>query len=104
MAVTQADIDNLNAAIASERQVTIGNQSVTFNSTESLIKARDDMRAEYARAMREAAGTRIPRQTRLNHAAGGTDGGSRRQGGSRPWPGHDWRRTWPRSRRRESLV
>lgn len=72
MAVTQADIDNLNAAIASgERQVTIGSQSVTFNSTESLIKARDDMRAEYALAMREAAGTRIPRQTRLYHAGRG---------------------------------
>ena len=72
MAVTQADIDNLNAAIASgERQVTIGNQSVTFNDTESLIKARDDMRAEYARATREATGTRILRQTRLYHAGRG---------------------------------
>ena len=44
MAVTQADIDNLNEAIASgTRQVTIGGQSVTYQTTASLIQARDDM-------------------------------------------------------------
>lgn len=44
MAVTQADIDNLNEAIASgTRQVTIGGQSVTYQTTASLIAARDDM-------------------------------------------------------------
>ena len=44
MAVTQQDIDNLNAAIASgARSVTIGGQTVIYNTTESLIKARDDL-------------------------------------------------------------
>lgn len=42
--VTQADIDNLNAAIASgARSVTIGGQTITYNTTASLIDARDDM-------------------------------------------------------------
>lgn len=44
MAVTQQDIDNLNAAIASgARSVTLGGQTIIYNTTESLIKARDDM-------------------------------------------------------------
>lgn len=44
MAVTQQDIDNLNAAIASgARSVTIGGQTLIYNTTESLIKARDDL-------------------------------------------------------------
>lgn len=49
MAVTQADIDNLNAAIASGvRSTTLGGQTVTFNTTDSLIKARNDMVAQLA--------------------------------------------------------
>ena len=45
MAVTQSDIDNLNAAIAQGvRQATIGGQTVLYQTTESLIKARDDMK------------------------------------------------------------
>ena len=73
MAVTQADIDNLNAAIASgERQVTIGGQSVTYNGTADLIRARDDMRAELLRQSREVAGATSPsKQTRLYHAGRG---------------------------------
>lgn len=47
MAVTQTDIDNLNTAIASgARSVTIGGQTVIYNTTESLIKARNDMQAQ----------------------------------------------------------
>ena len=47
MAVTQTDIDELNRAIADGvRQVTLGGQTITYNTTESLIKARDDMRTE----------------------------------------------------------
>lgn len=47
MAVTQQDLDNLNAAIASgARSVTIGGQTVIYNTTESLIRARNDLRAE----------------------------------------------------------
>lgn len=42
--VTQLDIDNLNAAIASgARSATIGGQTITYNTTASLIIARDDM-------------------------------------------------------------
>lgn len=44
MAVTQADIDNLNAAIASgTRSVTLGGQTVTYNTTAGLIEARNDL-------------------------------------------------------------
>lgn len=47
MAVSQADIDSLNAAIATgARSVSIGGTNVIYNTTESLIKARDDMRKE----------------------------------------------------------
>jgi hypothetical protein len=47
MAVTQQDIDNLNAAIAKGvRSVTIGGQTVIYNTTESLMKARNDMQAQ----------------------------------------------------------
>ena len=47
MAVTQTDIDNLNTAIASgARSVTIGGQTVIYNTTESLIKARNDMQEQ----------------------------------------------------------
>jgi hypothetical protein len=52
MPVTQADIDTLNQAIADGvRQVTLpGGQVTIFQTTESLIKARDDMRTELQRA------------------------------------------------------
>lgn len=61
MAVTQSDIDNLNAAIASgTRSVTLGGQTIIFNTTESLIKARDDLLKQLAAA--STAGRR-PRQT-----------------------------------------
>ena len=47
MAVTQADIDNLNAAIASGvRSVTLGGQTVIYSTSESLIKARDDLKTQ----------------------------------------------------------
>jgi hypothetical protein len=50
MAVSQADIDNLNEAIATgTRQVTIGGQSVTYQTTASLIQARDDMVKQLAK-------------------------------------------------------
>ena len=49
--VTQADIDALNVAIASgTRQVTLGNQSVTYQTIDALIKARDDLRTQLAAA------------------------------------------------------
>lgn len=47
----QSRVDALNEAIASgERQVTIGGTTVTYNTSESLMKARNDARAELNRA------------------------------------------------------
>lgn len=70
MAVTQTDIDNLNAAIASgTRQVTIGGQTVLYQTTESLIKARDDLQKELNKA---ATGTnRRSRRMTAYHAGRG---------------------------------
>ena len=67
MAVTQADIDALNRAISDGvRQVTLpGGQVTIFNTTESLILARDDMVTQLARQQRKdavAAGTATPRR------------------------------------------
>lgn len=72
MAVSQADIDALNAAIASgERQVSIGGQSITYQTVESLIKARDDMRSELARANAATTGVTRPKQTQLLYGGRG---------------------------------
>jgi hypothetical protein len=73
MAVTQADIDTLNQAIADGvRQVTLpGGQVTIFQTTESLIKARDDMRAEMQRAQAVADGRRKNRRTLLSFAGRG---------------------------------
>ncbi len=69
MAVTQQDIDNLNAAIASgARSVTLGGQTVIFNTTESLIKARDDQQAQLNA---QSAAPRRPRQSYAYYAGRG---------------------------------
>ena len=48
MAVTQSDIDNLNAAIAAgTRSVTLGGQTVIYNTTASLIQARNDQKKQF---------------------------------------------------------
>lgn len=70
MAVSQADIDALNAAIASgTRQVTIGGQSITYQTTASLIAARDDM-VKQLRALEEAT-SRRSRQLGAYHSGRG---------------------------------
>lgn len=49
MAITQADIDNLNSAIAQgERQVMIGAKQITYRSISELIAARNDLAAQLA--------------------------------------------------------
>lgn len=64
MAVTQTDIDALNAAIASgERQVSIGGQSITYNTTASLIQARDDLQRQLSLQQEAASGVRRPRRS-----------------------------------------
>ncbi|MBQ5558068.1 MAG: hypothetical protein IIT36_05750 [Aeriscardovia sp.] len=69
MAVTQADIDNLNAAIAAGvRSVTLGGQTVIYGTPESLIQARDDMKKELA-----AQSPQRPRQSYAFYAGRGYD-------------------------------
>lgn len=47
MAVTQQDIDNLNAAIASgERVVVLNGQSVTYRAIGDLLLARNDLQRQ----------------------------------------------------------
>jgi hypothetical protein len=47
MAVTQADIDRLNAALANgERQVVLDGQSITYRSVAELITARGDLQRQ----------------------------------------------------------
>ena len=71
MAVTQADIDNLNAAIASGvRSTTLGGQTVIFNTGESLIKMRDDLVKQLAA---QTAATARPRQSYAFYAGRGYD-------------------------------
>ena len=71
MAVTQTDIDNLNAAIASGvRSTTLGGQTVVFNTTDSLIKARDDMKTQLTA---QNAATARPRQSYAFYAGRGYD-------------------------------
>lgn len=64
MAVTQLDIDALNQAIIDGvRQVTINGQTTTYNTTQSLILARDDMQAKLnAETLRVAGKTPNKRQ------------------------------------------
>lgn len=70
MPVSQSDIDNLNAAIAAGvRQATIGGQTVLYQTTESLIKARDDMKAELNKV--NGGGVKRSRQISAYHAGRG---------------------------------
>lgn len=72
MAVTQQDIDALNAAIASgERVVVLNGQSVTYRSIDDLIKARNDLRKEMADAAATAAGKRRVKRAYAYHAGRG---------------------------------
>jgi hypothetical protein len=60
MAVTQADIDALNTAIAQgERQVMIGAKQITYRSIAELIAARNDLRNELAALTATSTGKSI---------------------------------------------
>lgn len=72
MAVTQADIDALDQAIADGvRQVTINGQSTTFNTTDSLIRARNDLQAKLNAETLRAAGRGPNKRQYLYHAGRG---------------------------------
>lgn len=81
MAVTQADIDALNQAIIDGvRSVTIGGETTIFNTTDSLITARDDARKELLRSQAAAGGRRRNKRTLLTYAGRGYN-----DGGQGPW-------------------
>lgn len=68
MAVTQLQIDTLNGMIADGvRQATMNGQTITYNTTDSLIRARDNLITEKARE----AGVVPRRRTLLYHAGRG---------------------------------
>jgi hypothetical protein len=72
MAVTQAQIDGLNQALADGvRQVTIGDQTTTYNTTDSLIHARDDLQRQFNAEQARAAGKPRGTRTRLYFAGRG---------------------------------
>lgn len=68
MAVTQTDINNLNAAIANgERVVRLGDKMVEYRSIAELIQARNDLQAQ----MVASTGAGRPRQTLLTQGGRG---------------------------------
>lgn len=70
MAVTQADIDALNAALVQgERQVMIGAKQITYRSVAELIAARDDLQRQMA--AQAAATNPQGRLTRIRPAGRG---------------------------------
>jgi len=73
MAVTQADLDAMDTAIASgERQVTIGDQSVTYNTSDAMLRARAHMQGQFNRQQAKAEGRRLPaRQTLMVYGGRG---------------------------------
>lgn len=78
MAVTQPDLDAQAAAIAAlnaaiddgVRQVTIRGQTTTYNTTDSLIRARDDAQRRLAVMQAEFGQAAPPTRVRLLYHAG----------------------------------
>lgn len=72
MAVTQAEIDALDQAIADGvRQVTIDGQTTTYNTTDSLIRARDNLQAKLNADTLRAAGKTPAKRQYLYYAGRG---------------------------------
>lgn len=68
----QAKVDALNDAIAAaERQITNGDESVTYQTTASLIQARNDLQRQQIQAADREAGKIRPRQTLLQYGGRG---------------------------------
>lgn len=64
VAILRTRVETLNKAIArGARSVTLGGQTVIYNTTESLIKARDDQQALLAAAERQTASVKASRQS-----------------------------------------
>lgn len=72
MAITQTDIDNLNAAIASgERVVVLNGQSVTYRAISDLILARNDLESQMRKQNEVTAGITRPRRRQAYYAGRG---------------------------------
>jgi hypothetical protein len=79
MPVTQPDldalkvqVDGLNQMIADGvRQATIGDQTLTYNTTDSLIRARNDAQTRLEAAQASFDGQRRGRVTLLSYAGRG---------------------------------
>lgn len=70
MAVSQSDIDALNSAIASgARSVTLGGQTVVYNTTQSLIEARNDLQ-DQLKAQTALAADKLPPKRRMMYYSG----------------------------------
>lgn len=69
----RARVASLNQMIADGvRQVTIGDQTITYNTTDSLIRARDDARDQLTAMLQSTAGAGgSPRQTQLVYSGRG---------------------------------
>ncbi|MFA9287988.1 phage head-tail joining protein [Comamonas sp. SY3] len=64
IALLKQRVDSLNRAIATgARSVTLGSQTIIYNTAESLIKARDDMRRQLQAAQAACSTKRVSRQT-----------------------------------------
>jgi len=73
MAVSQSDIDALNAALALGERLVRKHDGTTieYRSVGDLIRARDDLARQKAVEDAATAGTQRPRVTRLYHAGRG---------------------------------
>jgi hypothetical protein len=69
--VTQTDIDNLNAAIATgEKQVVLDGHSITYRSISDLIAARNDLQEQLNRQAAQSQG-RKPKRVGLYYSGRG---------------------------------
>lgn len=70
----QDSVDQLNQQIDDGvRQVTIGDQTTTFNTTDSLIRARNDAQERANAEMARTTGRRPARRTKLVYGGRGYD-------------------------------
>lgn len=72
MAVSQSDIDALNAALATgEKQVTLDNQTIIYRTVSDLILARNYMQEQLNRDNAIAANKRKPKRVGLYYSGRG---------------------------------
>lgn len=72
MATLQEQLDLLNQMITDGvRSVTVGGQTTIYNTTDSLIRARNDLQERLNAETAAAEAKRVPKQTYLHHAGRG---------------------------------